>query len=276
MNKQDNIANRPNPKDAMKNRLPANEMKKPIEEFLSSQKELYIALNNQTSFPDLEVADYRYVAGKFILVLTPASMFLNKLETGTEFSGFIFDKNGHGLKMTKRVHGKFTCKSLATDAEILKEIAKTDEMVKRMLNHGAKFFELEQNELTVVFGGQEIFTMDNEMNPSFAKFAPNGRERFENSRHVLMEYLDRSVIFSVIVEDGTYYCLAKSNSNKMTHIKNGEPCKFFDGKHNHFEAVINIVDEKKDEIFEKLVATNNAFFKENIGLTALSFTKVSK
>lgn len=262
------------PKEAMKKRLPIEEMKAPIEAFCESQQEMYIAVSNGSDFPDLEVADYRYAQGKHVLVLTPASIFLTKFKSGDKFTGFVFDKQGRGLKMTKRVYGKFICEELNVKSELLQEMAKTDDLVKRMLTHGAKFFTLVPEEMTVFFGGQEIFAMDKDMNPSFAKFAPNGKERFENSRHILMEYGEREVIFNTIVENGIYYTLTKADSNKMNHIKNNGECNFFDGRDNHFTSTMTILSEEKvGEIFDKLVATNHSFFKSIDGLVALSFQK---
>ncbi|MFI3207076.1 MAG: hypothetical protein R3Y33_07490, partial [Clostridia bacterium] len=269
-----NEAQRPNPRDAMKNRLPASEMKAPIEEFLTSQNEIYISVNNNTSFPDLEIADYRYVSEKFIVILTPASVLLNKIEDGSEISTLIFDKQGRGLKSTRRIYGQCVCKVLSADTDVLLELAKTDGMIKKMLTHGAKFLELEVKSLTVMFPGNQIFSMDKDMTPSFAKFAPNGKERFENSRHVLMEYDGRQVIFNTIIEDGVYYTLTKENSNKVNYIKNAGECMFFDGRDNHFSSKMTILPEDKvQEIFEKLQNTNNSFFKKNEGLIALSYQK---
>lgn len=264
----------PSPKDAMRNRLPVSEMKQPIEEFLASQKELYVAVNNNTPFPALEVADYRYISGVFILILTPASMFLNKMEDGAQFTGFVFDKEGKGLKMTKRVYGEFTAKQLSTDADVLKKIAETDQMVLKMLSHGAKFLQLQPENLTVYFSQSEIFTMDGEMNPSFAEVAPNGKKRFENSRHVLMEYDNREVIFNSIHENGVYFTLTKADSNKISYIKDGGECKFYDGRDNHFTSKMTILpDEKVEEVFDKLKETNFSYFKSTEGLVALSYQK---
>lgn len=264
----------PSPKDAMKNRLPVAEMKGPIEEFCVSQQEIYIAVKNDTDFPELEVADYRYVSGTHFIILTPASIFLQTMKENDKFTGFIFDKQGKGLKMTKRVYGKFSTTALSTDGDFLKKVAETDDMVKRMLTHGAKFFKLNPEELTVYFGGNEIFSMDKEMNPSFAKFAPNGKERFENSHHVLMEYEGREVIFNTLHENGVYYTLTKADSNKMEYLKKGGECKFYDGRDNHFTSKMEILDDSKvQEIFDKLVATNHAFFKSPEGLVALCYKK---
>lgn len=264
--------NGPSPKDNMKNRLPIGQMKAPIEEFCKSQNELYIALQNNTQFPDLEVVEYRYFEGHHLVILTPASIFLNKLEDGSKFTGFIFDKQGKGLKMTKRVYGKFVSKELTTDADILLKVAETDQLVKRMLTHGAKFFELESEELKVFFGGGEIFDMDKDMNPSFAEYSPNGKKRYENSRHVLMEYEDREVIFNTLVNGNVYQTLTKATSNKVDYIKNGGECKFYDGKERHFSSKVKILeDDKVEEIYKKLHDTNHAFFKTMDDLIALEF-----
>ncbi|MFI3230369.1 MAG: hypothetical protein R3Y29_02315 [bacterium] len=262
-----------NPKDSIKNRLPIGEMKEPIEEFCRSQKELYISLQNNTEFPDLEVVDYRYIAeGKHVIILTPLSIFLNKLEDGSKFSGFIFDKKGRGLKMTKRVYGKFVCKGLTTDDDILLKLAETDELLKKMLTHGAKFFELEAKDLNVFFSDFEIFNMDSQMNPTFAEYTPSGKKRYENSRHIVMEYEDREVIFNTLIEGNTYRTLTRADSNKVAYIKNDGEFKFYDGRDRHFLSKITILEDKCiEDIAEKLRATNHMFFKSTDNLLALEF-----
>lgn len=262
-----------NPKDSMKNRLPISEMKQPIIDFLKSQDTMYVSCGNDTDFPLLECVDYRYHNDKFIIILTPASMFLQTFEDKSKFTGFIFDRNGRGLKMTKRVYGNFVCNELSTDNSDLVEIGQTDELVKRMLSHGAKFFSLSAESLTVFFGNSEIFTLDKDMNPSFAEYTPSGRKRYENSRHVLMNYNDRDVIFNTYIDGNTYYTLTKADSNKVEYIKAGGECQFFDGKDNHFTSKVTILDDSKvDEIFDKLKETNNSFFKTKDNLLALSYT----
>lgn len=264
----------PSPKDGMKNRLPISEMKAAIEAFLSSQSEMNIAHNNDSTFPDLEVADYRYVAGQLILILTPASIFQHIFKEKCAFTGFIFEKESRGLKSSKRVYGQFEGTQLDTSDDILQTMAETDEMVKRMLSHGAKFYKLLHKTMTVFFSQGEIFAMDENMNPSFASFAPNGQERFEHSRKLLMEYDGREVIFNTFIENGVYYTLTKADSSKVNYIKNGGVCQFYDGRDNHFKSSVTILPEEKvAEIFNKLHETNNGFFKKNEGLLALSFEK---
>ncbi len=262
------------PKDAMKNRKPIGEMKDDILAFCATQPNIEVAINNGTDFPTVEKANYKYIDGKHILLLVGVSALLNVVEDGTKISGLIFDKDGQGLKMSKRIYGKFTCKALDNSCELLQKAAEADPLYKKMLNHGAKFFELELIEATVYFSSSEIFTLDSDWNPSFSKYSLSGKERFENSRHILMTYEDREVIFNVIVENETYYTLTKADSNKVNYIKNDGVCKIFDGRDNHFETKIEILSsEKVAEVNEKLRATNNAFFKNAEGLLALSFTK---
>lgn len=262
------------PKDSMKNRLPISEMKEPIIKFCEEQNQMYIAENNGTDFPSLEIVEYRYVSGTHLIVLTPASMFLSKFEVGSKFSGFIFPSDGKGLKSTKRIYGSFICQEVDLEGDFIKTLAKTDDFVKKMSTHGAKFFTLDVEKLTAFFGGNEIFTLDKDMNPSFSEFAPNGKKRYENSHHVLMEYNGRDVIFNTIIEGDTYYTLTKADSNKMNYIKDGGECKFYDGRDRHFTSKVTIIEDAKqiEEIFQKLVDTNHAFFKSNKGLVALSYT----
>ncbi|MFI3284764.1 MAG: hypothetical protein R3Y57_06740, partial [Erysipelotrichaceae bacterium] len=134
--------------------------------------------------------------------------------------------------------------------------------------------KLNLEEAMIALNNDEVYAIDNDVNPTFAQYAPNGKKRFENTRKVLMTYLDRNVIFNVFVMDDVYYCLTRCDSAKIGHIKNGGTCMIYDGKYNHFETVIEIVDEQKEEIFSRLVESNNAYFKENVGLTALRFKKM--
>ncbi len=264
------------PKDAMKNRKPINEMKVEILNFLEKQTSIEIAYNNGEDFPLIEKANYRYIDGRHIMLLVGVSSLLNVIKDNDKISGLIIDKDGQGLKMTKRVYGNYICKALDTSSNILLKAANEDPLYKKMLNHGAKFFELELVEGKAYFGSNEIFSLDKNWNVNFSKYTMSGKERFENSYTLLMTYGDneKEVIFSVIVEDGTYYALCNVNSNKVEHIKNGGICKIYDGRDNHFETKIQILEpEKVIEIQEKLKATNNAFFKSTDNLLALSFKK---
>ncbi len=263
-----------NPKDAIKNRKPICEMKEVVLNFCKSQANIEIAINDGTEFPIIEKANYKYIDGKHILLLVGVSCLINKITHEDKISGLIFDKDGKGLKMAKRIYGKFVCKELKTSDEILKKAASEDELYKKMLNHGAKFFQLELQEGTCYFSGSEILTLDTNWNPSFSKYSLSGKERFENSRHILMMYEDREVIFNTIIEDDIYYTLTSVNSNKIEYIKNGGICQIFDGRDNHFKTQISILpQEKVIEIDKKLKETNNAFFKNTDGLIALSFKK---
>ncbi|MFI3177357.1 MAG: hypothetical protein R3Y67_07705 [Eubacteriales bacterium] len=272
MNHKKEMQKGPSPREAIKNRLPISEMKEPILQFCKEQQSIYLASHNHTEFPDLEVADFRMVNYEMILVLTPASIFLHKLEEGSSITGFIFDKQGHGLKMTKRVYGKFLCEELATDHNLLQTLAETDPMVKKMLTHGAKFYQLKRKELVAYFGREEIFTLDDKWNPTYAEYEPNGKKRYENCRHVLMEYENREVIFNTVIQDGVYYTLTKADSNKMKYIQDGGICQFYDGRDNHFTSKMTILPEERvHEILETLMNCNNAYFKSPEGLVALSY-----
>lgn len=259
-----------NHKDIFKNRPSIQEARPSVEAFFENQRLLYVAMNNETAFPVIEAIDYFYCNGEHVAVVPPMSKFVKMLEEGSQFSAFIQEGVGKG---SKKFHGEISCSLLPSDAKVLEMLQEKNPMIGKMRSHGAKFLKLHMIKALVSLSMQEVYEIDDELNLTFAKFTANGRERFENSRQVLMQYLDRDVIFSVMIEDDTYYCLAKSDSNKMSHIKNGGICKFYDGKDNHFEATISIVDDRKDEIFQKLVTTNNAYFKENTNLTALSFRK---
>lgn len=214
--------------------------------------------------------EYFYVNGAHIAIVSHNSSFAGKVKNNTKFKAFYQEGVGKGAK---KLYADITCEVIDGTNENVQELAKTHKMINKMIGHKATFLNLTLNQAKLVLTNSEIYDLDSNLKPTFAKNAPNGRERFENSRHILMTYLDREVIFSVIVENDTYYCLAKENSNKMEHIKALKTCKIYDGKGVEFETQIDIVNDKKDEIFEKLVNTNNAFFKQNDGLVALSFKR---
>lgn len=258
-----------NPKDRIRNRPSIENSKENITDFFANIKNMTISLHNQQSdFPLTDGVDYFYINGEHIAIIPPMSALYGKLHENTKLTGYY--QEGFG-KFAKKLYSHFDCSLIDCDYPLVLQLTKTNPVIGKMISHKATFIKLNITNATLLLNPMEMYNIDNDLNPSFAKFAPNGKERFENSRHVLMTYLDREVIFSVIVEDDTYYCLAKENSNKMSHIKNGGTCKIYDGKDNHFETVIQIVDDKKEEIFNKLKNTNNSYFKENKELVALSF-----
>ncbi|MFI3227172.1 MAG: hypothetical protein R3Y09_07130 [Clostridia bacterium] len=256
--------------DSFKNRLPITEARGAIIEFLSDKKVINVAISTGDELPIIDSIDYFYINGEHLAVVPPMSKLAKFLGDGSKFSAFVQEGFGKGAK---KFYADFSCALMTGDEKIIDELAETNPMISKMKSHKAKFLKLHIEKGIISLSHAEVYDIGDDLHPTFAKFAPNGRERFENSRQVLMTYLDRNVIFSVIIEDGVYYCLAKADSFKMDHIKNGGICKIYDGRDNHFETVIDIVDDRKDEIFDKLVATNNAFFKQNEGLVALSFKK---
>lgn len=263
-----------NPSDAIRSRVPANEVKPSIESLCQEQRLIYLSKNNGDDFPALEPVDYRYKQGQHLIIVPPISLFKGNLQPGDLISGYLADPKGKGLKMTKRVYGKFSCHPLDSDSPLLQELAQDDEMAKRALSHKGQFMTLSLVEGMAYLSPGEIYTLDKDLNAQFSPTKPNGELRFEHSRNVLMEYLDRKVIFSSLVEGNTYYTLAKADSYKMDHIKAGGLCAFYDGRDNHFESQITILpQEKVAEIHQKLLDTNNAYFKSPENLVALSFYK---
>lgn len=263
-----------NIKDSMKNRLPLSQIKDAVLEFCETQDNMDIAINGEDGFAIIEKANYKYKNNMHILLLVHISRFRNILKDGDIISGMIYEKDGGGLKTAKRLYSKYKCIELSVEDENLLEAIKDDPMYKKMLTHGAKFFTLELIQATVQLSSDEIYELDENLNPTFAKYGLNGKERFENSRKIIMEYNDREVVFNTFIDNDTYYTLTKNNSNKVEYIKNGGVCKFFDGIENHFESKVQILeDEKVEEIFNKLKNTNNAYFKTTDNLLALSFSK---
>ncbi len=260
-------------REVLKNRVSADSARDKVIEFCSQQHRLFVATNSEDTYPLLDAVEYVFHNGEQFIVLTPMSVFLNQFVDGSQFSGLLIG-DGRGLKMTARLSGNFSCLALETDAPVLLEIAEFNPMVKKMLSHGAKFFKLSVIEATIYFNPGEIFALDNELNTSFATHSPDGRQRFENSRHVLMSYLGKEIVFNVIEENGVYYTLTRASSNKVSHIRAGGECMIYDGADNHFVTNIQILaDDEVSVVFNKLSGTNNSFFKNTDGLLALSFSK---
>ncbi len=256
------------PRDKFKTRPPISEAKQLVVDFMGKQRMMNMSVVASNNVAVIDSVDYFYFNGKHIAVLSPMSKIRTVLCEGSIISAFV--QVGHG-KEAQKLYATFHYHDIDSESDIINELEKTNPMLGKMRSHNARFIELNINEAVIMLSDQEIYNLDNDLNPTFAKFSLNGRERFEYSRKLLMCYLGREVIFNVVIENDTYYTLTKADSNKMSHIKSGGVCEIFDGKNNHFETVIKIEEGKVDEIFEKLVATNNAYFKENVDLVALSF-----
>ncbi len=262
-----------NPKQAIKNRQPITSIYQATVDFCMQQEYIEIALHSNSEYPIIEKAHYKYIDGKHIMMIVGVSGLYQAIENHTLVSGMIFDKNDVGFKMTKRMYGKYTCLQLASDNPIIERL-KEDGLYKKMIHHGAKLFQLELNEGCLYFSSNEIYTIDAKMQPSFASKSLSGKPRFENSRLVLMEYCDREVIFSTIIEDGIYYTLSRKDARKIEYIQSNQECKFYDGIENHFTSKITILDDSQIEvIFNKLKDTHNSYFKSMDGLVALAFQK---
>ncbi len=260
-----------NSKDTFKNRPSVADAKDGIVAFFKSQRVLLASVKGSNGeLPIIDTVDYFYVCGKHIAVCPPMSKVSKSINSGEEFSAFIQEGAGKGAK---KFYACMKGSALENDESIINAVKEIHPMIEKMLSHGGKLLNLELRDAIISLSHEEVYSVDTNLTPYFAKFTPNGRERFENARKVLMTYGEREVIFNVVIENDTYYCLAKVDSNKMSHISAGGVCKIYDGKDNHFETVIKIETEKTDEIFQNLMSKNNSYFKTNENLTALSFKK---
>lgn len=259
--------------EALKNRLPIEEMKDKIVEFCETQKSMYIGYNDSSDFPMLEVTEYRYLQGKHIVILPETSMFLSIFEDGFVFTGFIYSKDGIGAEVSNKIYGKFHCKKTLVE-EDLHKLINSDELAHQMYDRGAKFFVLEVETATAYFGYDDMFNLDRDLNVTFAEYTPSGKKRYENSRCVVISYMNKDVILNALIEDDVYYILTTANSHKVSYIKDGGTCKVYDGRDNHFIAEVEILESSRvSEIFRKFEDTNSGFFKTSRGLVALSFKK---
>lgn len=259
-------------KQAIKARPPIAEAKGEVVAFFESLKRVYITCNTGAQFPPLEFAEYRYHDGVQYLILTPMSIFHGQVADGSAISAFVMD--GDSPKNSKKFYAQYLCNQVQLNDCGLAQLAETDRFLGHMKDKGATFFALEMKQGILMLNPSQVYDIAADLTPSFAKTSPNGKARFENSRHVLMEYQDRDVLFNTVVEGDLYYTLTKADSNKMAYINDGGVCKFFDGKGNHFESKMTVLPaEEVQVIFEKLVATNHAFFKSAENLVALSFQK---
>ncbi len=257
-------------KQTIKTRPQVADAKGEVVAFFESLKRLYITCNDGSAFPPIEFAEYRYAQGEQYLILTPMSIFKGVITDGMAISAVAMV--GDSPKMSQKFYAHFTCEAVEVAQCALATLAETDKFIGHMKGHGAQFFRLNMEKGTLVLNPGQMYDLDAALTPSFARYSPNGKERFEHSRHVLMTYLDREVLFNTIVEGDVYYTLTRSDSNKMEHIKNGGICEIYDGAGVHFSTTMEVLEDTT-EVFEKLNATNNAFFKENENLTALRFQK---
>lgn len=259
-------------KQSLKTRPSVCDAKGDVLAFFENLKRIYITCKADAPFPPIEFAEYRYYDGVQYLILTPMSIFNGHLVDGSAISAFVMD--GDSPKTSKKFYAQYICRAVELATCGLAELAETDKFLGHMKGHGAKFFALEMQQGTLMFNPGQVYDLSADLTPSFAKISPNGKPRFENSRHVLMEYQDRQVLFNSVVEGDVYYTLTKADSNKMAYIQDGGACQFFDGADNHFASKMTVLPaEQVQVVFDKLVATHHAFFKSPEGLVALSYQK---
>ncbi len=262
------------PHHPIKQRLPTEEMKPVVEAYFQEQTEIFVAINGNSGFPTIESAEYRYVQGKHYMILNPSSLFVKEFQEGTEFTGYLKNKDGNGIRHTKRAYGHFLCHERSSEDQVFLQLRENDPSIGWMLaeGHRSKCFELGFETITLVLGMGEIFAMDDSMNPTFAPFTPSGIKRYETSRHVLMEYEGKEVMFNTLVKEKQYFTLTRADSNKMDYIKAGGVCKFYDGRDRHFTSKMEILSQEKlEEIHQTLKETNHSYFEQTEGLVALSF-----
>ncbi len=258
-------------KQSLKTRPSVADAKGEVKAFFETLKRLTITTQDGTAFPPVEFAEYRYYDGTQYLILTPMSIFHGKVSDGSAVSAFVMD--GESPKNSTKFYAHYLCREVQVAQCALAQLAETDRFIGHMLGHGAKFFALEMQKGTLMFNPSQVYDLAADLTPSFAAQMPNGKARFENSRHVLMTYEDREVLFNSIVEGDVYYTLTKADSNKMQYIQNGGVCKFYDGSARHFESKMTVLpQEKTQEVFDKLCASNHAFFKSCENVVALSYT----
>ncbi len=258
-------------KQSLKTRPATADAKEDIIAFLESIKRLNITCKSDAAFPPIEFAEYRYYQGEQYLIVTPMSIFNGMLGDGAEISAFVMQ--GETPKDSKKFYANFTCHKVEVKECALASLAEQDRFIGHMMGHGAGFFRLEMQKGLVAFNPSQMYDLAADFTPSFAQEAPNGKPRFEHSHHVLMEYQDREVLFNSVVEGNVYYTLTKADSNKMQYIQDGGVCKFYDGAARHFESKMTVLPQEQVQVvFDKLVATNHAFFKSCEGLVALSYT----
>lgn len=62
------------------------------------------------------------------------------------------------------------------------------------------------------------------------------------------------MIFNTIVEGKDYFTLTKADSNKISYIKDGGLCQFFDGRDRHFSSTAEILEATQVEILYNKLA----------------------
>ncbi len=256
--------------DIFKNRLSMEEAKGAVLEFCASRKRMYVSLDG-----GVHILEYFYYEKGHYLLVKRASYCYGNIKLGDRISGLICASEAEREKMYQQLRATFLCKQ--AEEAVIKGLSGQIPLVKKMMGNGADLFELELVAGKVIWNSMEQFDLDANWNASFAKFAPNGKARYEHSRHVLMSYGEKEVVFTVIVEDGTYYTLTHKNSNKMEYLQQGGTCRIYDGKGYSFSTKMELLPESEVEVvFQKLKDTNNMYFKTTEDLVALAFRDESK
>ncbi len=239
--------------DSIKNRVDVNSARLVIVNEFSESKTISVIYDNE-----IHILDYIFYDNNHYIV-TPKSF------VETNFFGVI-SKEQSRSKLYKQIRVNFTIEKTEVDVE--------DRTISKKIKNKYCLYKMVFNEAYVVLSYQEIFTVDYNLNPTFASLDLSKNKRYENSRYVCMSYLEKEFVLNVIVENNEYYSLTRKDSNKVQHINNSNKFICYDGLGVKFNTSIEILDDSYiDIVFNKLESTNNNYFKNKENLIAIRFLK---
>lgn len=245
--------------NTIKNRKNEVNAKEYILEFINTRTRILIHLQAKPAMEWVELFNYN---NRYYIVVPGFSNYHKKIKVGDVFDGMISDDQSGRAKSYTRVSGTFKAHPVDSVPPI------KDKMFQKMMHHKMDIFELKPEKAIAVLSMVEMFDLDCDYNPTYAKIGPSGNPRYESSRLIVMEYAGKNVIFNTYKKEDVYYALTKQDSNKMAHIKSGQSCRIYDGIGVELDVVITTTD-KVEEIYDELRRTNNGYFKSQDGLIGL-------
>ncbi len=237
--------------DSIKNRVDINSARPLIINEFKGSKTINVIYDNE-----IHILDYIFFDNNHYIVIP-------KRFTETNFFGLICEDQSRS-KLYKQIRVNFSIEKTDVDVE--------DRTISKKIKNKYTLNKMVFDEAYVVLSYQEIFTVDYNMNPTFASLDLSKNKRYENSRYVCMSYLEKEFVLNVIVENNEYYSLTTIDSNKVKHIKNSNNFICYDGLGVEFKTSIEILDDSYvDIVFNKLDSTNNNYFKNKDNLIAIKF-----
>jgi len=253
-------------RDMIKNRLSLDQAQSAYREFIQGDNIMVLAYGQGDDL----IADhvhYRYIEGKLLALLPQGQKVYEPLK------GLVIEpKVGLARKATLNL----SFEVIDQDHDLVKALVRKEgPKVRHMVAHGNQVLLLELVNGVYHHGFRQVYTINDNHDLDGLGKKPNGQQMYDHSRLLVMAYEDRESVMNVICHHGVYETLTHKTYKKLEIFMKNPTCKIYDGKDNHFETTVEVVDDPRavEDLFKALEATHNNYFKASKDLVLLRFRR---